>query len=390
MNQIAVTAPRYLQKAVDTLKSLGLSVTSPNPKPIVSLISRISDGDDEKAITIARTLTQQEAFDGIVADQISQMNVGQRFTDITEGFDSIRSDAERLVSQAEKGSPDLADRLKNMFMKITRGDIADRFSRIESIYGDVVDDVQKQITREKVILEAYQDFRYALKEAEVLAHEIEEDHRQKFNANDQLLTLANQEVGAFKGKMADKARLELKRDEAMRDAQDAEERWQIAKDIAENLTVAYSVTEVTMAKLAQSHKAKDRIWKQAVVFFSTNRSVLSALKATYTGVMGLNEATKTLDAMHDGIAKSLESIATVGTETAKEALRKGYGPSIPADSVRKLVDSVVEFQIESKSIIDEMRILSTENANQIRSDVEAGKQRIAALVNNHPVVQGAA
>lgn len=385
MNQIVASAPRYLQKAIDSLKSLGLGGQEPSAKPITALIARIADVDENKAITIARTLSQQEVFDGIVADQISQMNVGSRFEQITEGFDSIRDDAKRLVTQAEKPKIGIVDRISNVAMKVTRGDISARFDGIKKTYNEVIGDVQVQVERERNILEAYADYRSSIKEAEILAHEIKDRISVDLEAAKAKLVAASAEVdGAGAATAADKARLELARDEASRAARDVDDRYQIAKDLAENLTVSYSVTEVTMAKLAQSHMAKDRIWKQAVSFFATNSSVLSALKATYTGVLGLNEATKTLSAMQEGISKSLESIADVGTAATEQAIRKGYGPSIRSDAVKKLVDSVVSFQENSIKTIAEMRELSTKNAEEIRSSVEEGKKRIARLAAQIP------
>ena len=44
----------------------------------------------------------------------------------------------------------------------------------------------------------------------------------------------------------------------------------------------------------------------------------------------------------------------------EEALKAGYGPTIAAESVQKLVDSVVRFQENSTRIIDEMRTLIRE------------------------------
>lgn len=385
MNQIATVAPRYLQKAIDSLKALGLGGQEPNSKPITALIGRIAEGDENRAVVIARTLSQQQVFDGIVADQISQMQVGTRFEEITAGFDSIREDAKRLVTQAEKDGVGLMDRLSNIFMKVTRGDISARFDEIRKTYNEVVVDVQVQVERERAILEAYTDYRSSIKEAEILAHEIKDRIASDLEAGKAALETAAAAVDGAAGPDAEKARLELARDEAARSLKEIDDRYQIAKDLAENLTVSYNVTEVTMAKLAQSHMAKDRIWKQAVTFFATNSSVLSALKATYTGVLGLNEATKTVEAMKEGISKSLESIADIGTAATESAIRTGYGPTIRADAVRKLVDSVVSFQENSIKTIAEMRELSTKNAEEIRSHVEEGKKRIARLTAQSPV-----
>ena len=59
-----------------------------------------------------------------------------------------------------------------MWMKISRGDIADRFDKIRDTYLDVTKATKDQIEREAVILDAYRDFRGALKQAEVLALEV--------------------------------------------------------------------------------------------------------------------------------------------------------------------------------------------------------------------------
>jgi hypothetical protein len=61
-------------------------------------------------------------------------------------------------------------------------------------------------------------------------------------------------------------------------------------------------------------------------------------------------------------------------------VREGYGPTIRADAVKKLVDSVITFQERSLEIVGEMRKLSTQNSAEIREAVEDGKRRIARLV----------
>jgi hypothetical protein len=70
----------------------------------------------------------------------------------------------------------------------------------------------------------------------------------------------------------------------------------------------------------------------------------------------------------------------VGDKIQEAAVRSGYGPTIRADAVKKLVDSVVTFQERSTEIIAEMRKLSTQNSAEIRDAVEDGKRRIARLI----------
>ena len=135
-----------------------------------------------------------------------------------------------------------------------------------------------------------------------------------------------------------------------------------------------------MARLMQTTSAKERIYAQAVSFFSTNDTVLTALKASFTGMFGLHESTETVNAMKEGVSKSIEVLAEIGDKVQEAAIRAGYGPTIRADAVKKLVDSVVNFQEKSRVIIEEMRKLSTQNSAEIRDAVEDGKRRLADLV----------
>ena len=62
------------------------------------------------------------------------------------------------------------------------------------------------------------------------------------------------------------------RDEELRPTQDEDKRYQIAKDLSDNLTIGYNTSEVIMARLMQTTNAKERVYAQAVSFFSTNDS----------------------------------------------------------------------------------------------------------------------
>ena len=130
---------------------------------------------------------------------------------------------------------------------------------------------------------------------------------------------------------AERAKLELARDEQLRRTQDEDKRYQIAKDLSDNLTISYNTSEVIMARLMQTTSAKERVYAQAVSFFSTNDSVLTALKASFTGMFGLHESTKTLDAMKEGMSKSLDTLSEIGDKVQEAAVRSGYGPTIRAD-----------------------------------------------------------
>lgn len=371
---------KYLDKAMSTLRDLGLINDKKEPSPIIGLLDQINGLDDTKVALIARTLDQMTVFNEVVREQISGMGIGERYADITHAFNSIRDDAKSMVQQLDDGKIDTMERVSNVWQKVTRGDISSRFDTIKRTYSEVAKDTLDQVQRERLILDAYQDFRGALKESEVLAFEVLKKAEGNLNAARERMQAASREVEqAATAEPAEKARLELTRDERLRELQNEEQRYQIAKDLSDNLTVGYNTSEVIMARLMQTSSAKERIYQQSVSFFSTNETVLTALTATFTGLHGLNEGTKTLEAMKEGVSSSLETLSDIGGQVQEAALKAGFGPTIRVDAVQKLVNSVVAYQERSAGIIDEMRTLSTRNAQEIREAVEDGKRRFAKL-----------
>ena len=370
----------YLDKALNRLRDLGLMPAKTDEAPVVALIKQISDLDEEKALAIARTLNNVTVFNEVVREQISAMKVGQRYEKIVNSFNSIRDDARNMVTQLDDGKIDTRESLGNFWMKIPRGDIPSRFEKIKDAFQEVTVDSKDQIQREQTILEAYRDFRTALKEAQVMALQLLKKAEAGLagakarldEASKTLETNTNTDQEAV-------AKLELARDQRLRELQDEDKRYQVAKDLAENLSVSYNTTEVIMARLVQSNEVKERVYSQAVTFFNTNETVFTALNASFTSLQGLHESTRTLEAMKEGVNRSLETLADVGGKVQEDALKAGYGPTLKAESVKKLVDAVVNYQDKSRALIAELRDLSTKNEQEISAAVEAGKRRLVEL-----------
>jgi hypothetical protein len=382
MNAITVQPLKQLDKALSGLRQIGLlpADTKSEEAPVVALIDKIAHLDPDKAIAIARTLAQASLFNQVVREQIDAMRIGERYKAIAEGFDSIRDDAKRMVDQIDDGKLDTMERLSNMWMKVTRGDIPSRFDRIKDTYLEVAGDAKDQIQREQVILDAYRDFRGALKESQVLAYGLLKQAEIVLDAAKAQLQTAGDALAANASTDREvMAGLELERDRKLRAVQDEDKRYQIAKDLAENLSIAHNTSDVIMARLMQITDAKERVYSQAVTFFGTNETVFTALSASFTGMHGLHESTQALEAMKEGINKSLETLGEVGDRIQEEAVRAGYGPTIRAESVKKLVDAVINFQEKSQTIIAEMRVLAEKNEIEVREAVEDGKRRLVQL-----------
>lgn len=376
------TALQYLDKAMGGLKELGLVPGGRSgAAPIVALLEQISDLGPDKVAAIARTLDQASLFNDVVREQVAGITVGERYEDITRAFNTIRDDAKSLVDQYADGKISTMERVSTAWMKMTRGDIASRFGKIKDVYLEVQGETANQIGREQKILEAYLDFRGAMKQSEVLALEVLKTAEGKLSEARADVAEAVAALAAYTAAdPAGRATLELTRDEKLRSLQNEEKRYQITKDLSDNITIGYNTSEVVMARLVQTTTAKDRVYAQSVSFFSTNEVVLTALTASFTGMHGLHESTQTLEAMKQGVNQSLEVLAEIGGKVQEAAVKAGYGPTVSAASVKMLVDSVVSYQERTQTIIGEMRKLSTRNSEEIREAVEDGKRRLTKLV----------
>lgn len=371
----------YVDRAVQLLNKIGIMIKPQADAPILKLLDNIAEIDKNRIIAIARTLQQQSAFNEVVREQIDGVHVSDRYTKIVSHFDSIRTDMEKMLGWLDDGKLDFIEKIKMGWMTFQRGSIPDRFNLIKKTYLEVSKETGNQVQREHVILNAYQDFRFGLKQAQIVAQEVLQIATARLDDCKQKLTEAIAEVDNFNAEdPVARSRLELLRDEALRNVQQEDSRYQIVLDLANNLTVSYNSAEAVFARLQQTTSVKERVYQQSVSFFSTNEIVFTALSASITSLTGLSESTKTLEAMKEGMSKGIESIATSGNKQLEEGLKAGYGSTIKADSLRALVESIVNYQESSQQLIAELRNESIDNAKEIDRIVEEGKQRFNNII----------
>ena len=375
MNQIS-----YLDRAVNALRTIGVNLGNREAAPVVPLLEKVAKYDAVKITAIATTLQYSSTFNAAVRDQIKGMDISTRYAEITTGFNSIREDAEKMSGWMADGKIDFQERIQMSWMKMRRGSIPDRFNDIRATYLDVAKSANEQIQRENAILEAYRDFRMALKTAEVDAQQVLETATAELERRKTELDVANKATENV-ADAVERARLELARDEALRAVQDEDKSYQIVKDIADDLKTSYNTAELVFARLQQTHTVKERIYQRAVTFFATNEVVFTGLAASFTSMAGLAETTSTMDAMTDGINQGLESLAKAGGQQLEAGLRAGYGSTLKASSVSALANAIVEFQGSSLKLIEELREESTRTSKEIEAATEDSKQRFIALLN---------
>lgn len=377
------TAPlqKYLDKALAVLQRYGVLPKKDAPAELTRLLEEVRHVDEPKVMTIARTVQYMQSFNGMVRDNVEDIQIGNRYLAISQQFDSIRDDSKKLIAQLDDGVISFTERMSNLWMRMRRGSPSDRFREIAETYESVTADTQKQLQKEQAIMEGYIDFRFALKEAEIAARELLEKQTTTLTAARDALAAAQKAVdGAGSADAPARSRLQLARDQAQNTFQNEDRSFQLLKDVAENLAIGYDVGETLVAKLKQTHDVKDQVYRRSVTFFTTNEHVFTILGAVYTSQHGLHEATQAQEALKTGVNKGLEDVAELGRDLERAALKAGYGSTIDPKSVEKLVAAITDYQVDSLKLIADLRAESEANAREIRRVVEAGKQRYQETV----------
>ncbi len=375
---------KYLNQALEVLKDFGTGSSATAPQELISLLESVKHIDEPKVVAIADVIKHMGAFNALVRENVEAISVSSRYVDIAQMFDSVREDSKTLIAQLDDGRISGTEKFSNWWMKLRRGTPNDRFEKIVEVYSDVAKDTKEALKREEAIMDAYIDFRFALKEAEVLARELLDTHLPTLESSKEGLSTAQEALDSYTGTdEGGKSKLELQRDEARHRYEREDETYQLLKDIAENLEIGYDVGETLITKLKQTHDVKERVYRRAVTFFTTNEHVFTILGTVYTSQHGLHEVTQATEAMKDGVNKGLEDVASLGRELERAALRAGYGSTIDPASVQKLVDAISGFQIESLEMIAELRKESEESTKAIRASVEKGKKKYQETLARH-------
>lgn len=378
-----------IDKALSIVRNAGIPIPSGENSTVAvsGLVKDLLPFGETEVTAIVRTLNQIQVFNEIVRENLDQTSVGERYIRIAKDFDSIRDDSKRMLAQIEDGKLSLADRVGNHWMVITRGSIPKRFNRIRTVAQDIQRAGEGTVHRLRQIMTGYQEARLGLQEARILADDLRKKTRAAWDQAQAELVAANEELERLRAEGAEQGQInhaELRRDEGLRDVRESERVFQISEDLYNNLSISYEAGDAIMTRVAQTADVQERVWSQSVTFFATNETVLTALSASFTGLKSLHETTQGHEALKKGINEALGDLASTGTTVMEAGLRSGYGATISAEAVKKVVDAIIDFQERSYAIKDEMRKQATQNEQEVRAVMEDGRARLTKLLTNPP------
>ena len=379
---------QYLDAAQLILERFGIT-PGEEKSELAELLNDVADVDEAKIVAIAQTLRYMKGFNELVRDNVKEMSAGTRYEDITDKFTTIREDLAKMVGQIQDGRYSTPEKLRNAWMKLMRGSTKKRFDKICDLFEGVNEDLDEQLDHETAILEGYANVRLAMAEAKVLAAEVKEKQEGTLEDSKAALEAAQKAVDAYtSAEGADKDRLVLDRDKAMMAWQTEDRRYQLLKDVYEQMQVGMSGSQALASRLQQSHGVKTQLYSRGVTFFDTNEIVYTMMSATYTSEQGLHEGTEAMNAMTEGANKALEQLADAGTDLQKKALKAAYGQTISPESIGKLLEAVVSFQTESLELIGTYRKESEAAANQSEQMVQDWAKRSVDAVTKYLQKEG--
>ncbi|MBL8738987.1 MAG: cell surface protein, partial [Planctomycetes bacterium] len=92
---------KYLDQALAVLQRYGILPKQDAPPQLVKLLEEVRHVDEAKVMTIAKTVQYMQSFNAMVRDNVEDVQVGNRYLEISQQFDSIRDDSKTLIAQLD-------------------------------------------------------------------------------------------------------------------------------------------------------------------------------------------------------------------------------------------------------------------------------------------------
>lgn len=377
---------KRMDRAMMVLSNAGIPIPVKNDSAIsaAGLVKDLLVFGNSDVNAIVRVLSDIQTFNEIVRDNLKSDTAGERYVNIAKDMNSIREDTKRMTDQIEDGKMSISDRLQNSWMVVRRGSVSKRFQRVRNNATMIHKSSEDTISRMRAIVNGYTEARGAVQEARTIADQIRERAREKIQADQEALVLINDEVQRAQAD-ANFPSIELnqllsKRDDQVSVVKEADRLFQIAEDLYNNLTVAYSAGDQVMERIRQTSDVHERIYSQSVTFFTTNEVVFTALEAAYIQLRSVNEISRGHEVLKKSMNQAMEDLGSTGNTILLDAVRQGYGPTLEAASLEKLVSSIEKFQTDSVKIRDEMREKASQNSKDMEALSEASRKRMAELL----------
>lgn len=378
-----------LHNARRVLSLIGIEVKANSVAQAAALeqLRQLEELGPDQTQHLIEVFQSMNAFDQLVSDNLKEMNVGERHSEIAENFESIIKDLERKIRNASGGSNvgrKWVDKIQEKLIAKFRGSMTERFEKINVASEAVFADSDQQIKHERAILDAYADYREALRDSMYIAEDLKNKATVARDEAGERLKKAKENLEAVPSdaSVMQQAPAQIAMDEAQREFEKMDRRQDIAASLHEKLTISYTVSEAVMTRYAETTKVRENVQNQASIFYTTNKGVMNVMKATIVQLEGTLESAETLNVMKkkgEDMLKKITDNSSAMSRVTQRATEIAYEASISPEQLRDLYKKTVEFKLEQAQTGIKMRKKREENLKAVQVELKKGQEALAAV-----------
>ena len=378
-----------LHSARSILGAIGIKIQANSVAQAAALnqIRQLEELGPQETQLLIEVFESMNDFDKLVSENLKEMNVGDRHTEIAQIFESIIKDLERKirsVSSEPNAGQKWVDKIREKLINKFRGSMAERFEKINVASEAVFADSDQQINHERAILAAYANYREALRDSMYIADNLKTLATKARDESGERLKKAKLDLESVPDDATamQQAPFQIAMDDAQRDFEKFDRRQDIAASLHEKLTISYTVSEAVMTRYAETTKVRENVQNQASIFYTTNKGVMNVMKATVIQLEGTIESAETLNVMKQKGADMLKKItdnSSALSRVAQRATEVAYSASITPEQLRDLYKKTVEFKLEQAQIGIKLRKKRDENLKAVQVELKKGQEALAAV-----------
>lgn len=378
-----------LHNARRVLSLIGIEVKANSVAQAAALeqLRQLEELGPDQTQHLIEVFQSMNAFDQLVSDNLKEMNVGERHSEIAENFESIIKDLERKIRNASGGANvgrKWVDKIQEKLIAKFRGSMTERFEKINVASEAVFADSDQQIKHERAILDAYADYREALRDSMYIAEDLKNKATVARDEAGERLKKAKENLEAVPSdaSVMQQAPAQIAMDEAQREFEKMDRRQDIAASLHEKLTISYTVSEAVMTRYAETTKVRENVQNQASIFYTTNKGVMNVMKATIVQLEGTLESAETLNVMKkkgEDMLKKITDNSSAMSRVTQRATEIAYEASISPEQLRDLYKKTVEFKLEQAQTGIKMRKKREENLKAVQVELKKGQEALAAV-----------
>ncbi|MCB9359286.1 hypothetical protein H6503_05105 [Candidatus Woesearchaeota archaeon] len=357
----------YLGSALSKLKSIGMEIIEKVQGEDVQLGQMLQESvtiDQPKILAIAEVLSYVSTFTQLTMDNVSGMHYGTRYGDINKQFSAARGILQQLNEHRSEDSAGgkkvtLPEKLEEIVIQLG-GTPQKRIIKAVDAFLDVSADAKKTYDKAYAISEAWEDFRLALQDAEVLTYQVMTKQKEVMDNAQQIAIQKMEQYEAIEAKtqkddpqaMTVMVEARQDRDVAAIEFRKQQNIYRTLDKVAKSLSEGYSLGEAFIGDMRQTSTAIRDLWETGVISMHTNQFIYPLMAGNITQKLVLDELTQASYAMKEGVNEGMKAL-TEQVQVNEAAVKAAHSGIIEPEVYSGYIDALLKLEETTQPLIDE-------------------------------------